>query len=108
MVMLSCRLRTDSSPAEQDHDNTEMDEYGYTRYENVITGMEFERLINVGGLTKGQIIRPKDKAHPKSIGFVQCVGSRPLQKGKGYCSSVCCMNTIESTLLLKEHARTSP
>lgn len=85
------------------YDPTEMDEYGYTRFENVLTSMEFERLINAGGPSKGEIIRPSDRKHPKSIGFIQCVGSRSLGKGHAYCSNVCCMNTIKSSLIAKEH-----
>jgi heterodisulfide reductase subunit A len=85
------------------YDPAPMDEYGYTRFRNVLTSMEFERLINAGGPTKGEIIRPTDRKHPKSIGFIQCVGSRSLQKGSPYCSNVCCMNTIKCTLLIKEH-----
>ncbi len=86
------------------YDPTEMDEYGYTRFENVLTSIEFERLINAGGPTRGNLIRPKDRKHPSSIGFIQCVGSRSARKGHSYCSNVCCMNTIKSTLVLKEHA----
>ncbi len=85
------------------YDPTEMDEYGYTRFENVLTSIEFERLVNAGGPTKGNLIRPKDRKSPSSIGFIQCVGSRSAQKGHPYCSNVCCMNTIKSTLVLKEH-----
>lgn len=85
------------------YDPTELDEYGYTRFENVLTSLEFERLINAGGPTKGEIIRPTDRKHPKSVGFVQCVGSRSARKGSSYCSNICCMNTIKSTLMLKEH-----
>ncbi|GLI33608.1 hypothetical protein DAMNIGENAA_10410 [Desulforhabdus amnigena] len=85
------------------YDPTEMDEYGYTRFENVLTSLEFERLVNAGGPTKGELVRPGDRRHPKSIGFVQCVGSRSVRKGNPYCSNVCCMNTVKSTLVLKEH-----
>jgi len=85
------------------YDPTQMDEYGYTRYENVLTSLEFERLVNAGGPTKGELVRPTDRKHPKSIGFIQCVGSRSKRKGGEYCSNVCCMNTIKSTLVLKEH-----
>ncbi len=85
------------------YDPTEMDEYGYTRFENVLTSLEFERLINAGGPTRGELIRPTDRRRPRSIGFVQCVGSRSARKGSEYCSNVCCMNTIKSTLVLKEH-----
>lgn len=86
------------------YDPTEMDEYGYTRFENVVTSMEFERLISAGGPTMGNFIRPSDKKTPLKIGFIQCVGSRSQsEKGNPYCSNICCMNTIKDTLLLKEH-----
>jgi heterodisulfide reductase subunit A len=85
------------------YDPRDMDEYGYTRYENVITSMEFERLINAGGPTKGEMIRMTDRKIPRSVAFIQCVGSRSLKKGGAYCSNICCMNTIKDTLILKEH-----
>lgn len=85
------------------YDPTELDEYGYTRFENVLTSLEFERLVNAGGPTRGELVRPTDRKHPRSIGFVQCVGSRSARKGSSYCSNVCCMNTVKSTLVLKEH-----
>lgn len=85
------------------YDPTEMDEYAYSRFENVLTSLEFERLVNAGGPTQGEVIRPTDRKRPRSVGFVQCVGSRSVQKGGQYCSNTCCMNTIKSTLLLKEH-----
>lgn len=86
------------------YDPTVMDEYGYTRFENVITSMEFERLICAGGPTDGHFIRPSDQKPPASIAFIQCVGSRtsnPL--GNPYCSNICCMNTVKDTLLLNDH-----
>ncbi len=86
------------------YDPTEMDEYGYTKYENVITSMEFERLISAGGPTEGHFIRPTDHKTPKRIGFIQCVGSRSQSPiGNPYCSNICCMNTIKDSLLLKDH-----
>jgi heterodisulfide reductase subunit A len=85
------------------YDPTELDEYGYTRFENVITSMEFERLISAGGPTEGHFIRPTDRKEPKRIGFIQCVGSRSIKKGNPYCSNICCMNTVKDTLLLKDH-----
>ena len=86
------------------YDPTEYDEYGYTRYENVITSMEFERLICAGGPTEGHFIRPSDRKIPKSIGFIQCVGSRSRDgRGNPYCSNICCMNTVKDTLLLCDH-----
>lgn len=92
-------VATGSSP----YDPTEMDEYGYTRFENVLTSLELERLVNAGGPSKGQLIRPTDRKRPKSVGFIQCVGSRSSNKGGEYCSNTCCMNTIKSTLVIKEH-----
>jgi len=85
------------------YDPTEMDEYGYTRYANVITSMEFERLICAGGPTAGHFVRPSDHQRPKRIGFIQCVGSRNPKIGRPYCSNICCMNTVKDTLLLADH-----
>ena len=76
--------------------------YGYTRYPNVITSLEFERLINAGGPSEGKLLRPSDMKIPESVAFIQCVGSRS-EKGNIYCSNVCCMNTIKDSLLIKEH-----
>lgn len=85
------------------HDPRILDEYGYTQYPNVLTSLEFERLVNSGGPTQGRLLRPKDLKAPASIGFIQCVGSRSARRGHPYCSNTCCMNTIKSTLVLKEH-----
>ena len=85
------------------YDPRENDEYGYTRYANVVTSMEFERLINAGGPSSGELVRPSDREVPKRIGFVQCVGSRSLSRGVPYCSNYCCMNTVKETLQLAEH-----
>jgi heterodisulfide reductase subunit A2 len=85
------------------YDPTELDEYGYTRFENVLTSVELERLISAGGPSGGELIRPTDRKVPKSIGFIQCVGSRSARKGASYCSNICCMNTVKTTLVLKEH-----
>ena len=85
------------------YDPTEMDEYGYTRFDNVITSMEFERLICAGGPTAGHFVRPGDKQRPKRIGFIQCVGSRNPKIGRPYCSNICCMNTIKEAQLLMDN-----
>ena len=85
------------------YDPTALDEYGYARFENVITTPEFERLICGGGPTEGQLVRPSDHQIPKRIGFIQCVGSRTENRGNPYCSNVCCMNTIKDSLLIHEH-----
>jgi heterodisulfide reductase subunit A len=77
--------------------------YGYGKYPNVITSLEFERLINAGGPSGGKLLRPSDMQIPKRVAFIQCVGSRSNRTGKQYCSNVCCMNTIKDALLIKEH-----
>jgi len=84
-------------------DPTMLDEYGYTKFENVITSMEFERLICASGPTEGHFVRPTDMKCPKRIGFIQCVGSRSKKRGNPYCSNICCMNTVKDTLLLADH-----
>jgi heterodisulfide reductase subunit A2 len=84
-------------------DEPETGQYGYGVYENVITNVQFERLMNAGGPTGGEIIRPSDKEHPKKIGWIQCVG-RGLREGEiPYCSKVCCMIAAKQTIITKEH-----
>jgi len=84
-------------------DASSLPNLGYGKFQNVITSLEFERLINAGGPSSGHLIRPSDKQIPKRVAFVQCVGSRSERSGKLYCSNVCCMNTIKDGLLIKEH-----
>ena len=84
-------------------DPSTLPNYGYGKFPNVITSLEFERLINAGGPSGGHLIRPSDKQIPKRVAFIQCVGSRSDRDGKLYCSNVCCMNTIKDSLLIKEH-----
>jgi heterodisulfide reductase subunit A len=84
-------------------DPTALPGYGYGKYQNVITSLEFERLINAGGPSGGHLLRPSDKQIPRRVAFIQCVGSRSDRTGKLYCSNVCCMNTIKDSLLIKEH-----
>ena len=66
-------------------------EYGGGRFEDVITGLQFERLINASGPTEGHVLRPSDKSDPKDVVIIKCVGSRDINKGKSYCSRACCM-----------------
>jgi heterodisulfide reductase subunit A-like polyferredoxin len=78
-------------------------EYGYGVFENVITSLQFERLLSASGPTNGKVVRPSDNEAPKNIGFVQCFGSRDLHRGCRYCSRVCCMYTMKEAMLAKEH-----
>ena len=75
--------------------------YGYGKYDNVITALEFERLILAAGPTGGKVLRASDGKKPHSVAFIQCVGSRNLKKYE-YCSGFCCMYTLKSAILLKE------
>ena len=84
------------------YDPTSLTELGYGRFPNVITSLEFERLINAGGPTGGRLIRPSDKVEPRSVAFLQCIGSRS-KRANPYCSNICCMNTIKDALLIREH-----
>jgi len=84
----------DAKPAEGLH--------GYGVHQNVITNMEFERLMNAGGPTEGHIIRPSDGKHVKKIAWYQCAG-RGLADGVPYCSKVCCMVAAKQTIITKEH-----
>jgi len=88
----------------QQYDPTEMGEYGYNRYENVITSLEFERLISPYGPTTGELERPSDGKVAKRVAFVQCVGSRSHRDGVGvpYCSGICCMYTAKEAVTMKE------
>jgi heterodisulfide reductase subunit A2 len=87
------------------YDPTALDEYGYTRFPNVVTSMEFERLVSTGGPLGGHFGRPSDLKQPMHIGFVQCVGSRTQDPARGYpyCSNVCCMNTVKEAQYLKDN-----
>ncbi|MBU0497104.1 MAG: CoB--CoM heterodisulfide reductase iron-sulfur subunit A family protein [Candidatus Thermoplasmatota archaeon] len=77
-------------------------EYGYSKYENVITALQFERLLSSFGPTEGKVFRLSDRKKPKSIGWIQCVGSRSEQLGFPYCSRVCCMYATKEASITKE------
>lgn len=76
-------------------------DFGYGIYDNVITGMELERLINASGPTMGKLVRPGDLRSPGRIGFIQCVGSRNKKRNR-YCSSFCCMYALKNAQLIRE------
>ncbi len=80
------------------------DEFAYSKSPDVVSSLEFERLMNAAGPTGGTLLRPSDGAHPKTIVFVQCVGSRcdGGEKGKSYCSKICCMYTAKHAMLCRE------
>lgn len=81
------------------------DEFAYSQSKDVVTSLEFERLMNAAGPTGGVLLRPSDGKHPHTIVFVQCVGSRcsaDAEKGKEYCSKICCMYTAKHAMLTRE------
>jgi len=87
------------------YDPSQEPKYGYRRFPNVVTQLDFERILNADGPTKGELRRPSDNKPIKRIAFIQCVGSRnEREKGAGrYCSRVCCMITAKQAFMIKEH-----
>ena len=78
--------------------------YGYGRIQNVVTSMDYERLLCATGPYEGEILRPSDKTHPRRIAWIQCVGSRRVTPGdNSYCSAVCCTYTQKQVILTKDH-----
>jgi heterodisulfide reductase subunit A len=79
-------------------------DYGYGRMQNVVTSLDFERLLCATGPHEGEILRPSDKKHPHKIAWIQCVGSRQIiPGGNSYCSAVCCTYTQKQVILTKDH-----
>lgn len=78
------------------------EQFGYLRYPDVITSLEFERMMNASGPTGGSIRRLSDGAVPDHVVFIQCVGSRDIPLSRPYCSGVCCMYAIKNAMLLRE------
>ena len=86
-------------------DASAFNEYAYSDSPDVVTSLEFERIMNAAGPTKGKLVRPSDGKHPHEIVFIQCVGSRCTEdatKGKPYCSKICCMYTAKHAMLVRE------
>jgi heterodisulfide reductase subunit A len=84
-------------------DPSEAPEYGYRKYPNVYTSLEYERMSNAAGPTSGHIQRRSDEKEPKTMAFIQCVGARNIQLNHPYCCSVCCMYATKEGMLVKEH-----
>ena len=79
-------------------------DYGYGMLPNVLTSMDYERILCATGPYEGEVLRPSDKAHPRKIAWIQCVGSRQvLEGGNSYCSAVCCTYTQKQVILTKDH-----
>jgi len=81
-------------------------EYGHNRFHNVVTSIEFERILSASGPYKGHVLRASDGSLPKKIAWINCVGSRDRECGNNYCSSVCCTYGIKEAVIAKEHVST--
>ncbi|MHC4713295.1 MAG: FAD-dependent oxidoreductase, partial [Planctomycetota bacterium] len=94
-VILACGTR--------EFDATLKSEYGYKVFPNVVTSIEFERLLSASGPTEGHVTRPSDGKEPKKIAILQCVGSRDVQAGNEHCSAICCMQAAKDAIITQEH-----
>jgi len=93
------------APGFAPYDPTRYQTYKYAKYPNVVTSMEFERILSATGPYQGHLQRPSDHKAPKKIAWLQCIGSRDIHHcDHGYCSSVCCMYAIKEAVIAKEHA----
>ena len=92
------------APGFETFDPTQAGVWGFGRYPNVVTAMQFERYLSASGPTEGHLVRPSDGKEITKVAFLQCVGSRDENKcGNGYCSSVCCMYAIKEAVMAKDH-----
>ncbi len=91
------------SPGFEAFDPTVLSEYGYGKYPNVVTSMEFERILSATGPYRGTVLKPSDGDMPKKVAFLQCIGSRDQRVGNPYCSGVCCMYAMKEAVIAQEH-----
>jgi len=118
-VCLAKAIRYDDQPRTQDlgvgavvmaagtevFDPANLDTYLYTQLPNVVTSLEFERILSASGPYRGRLMRPYDREEPAKIAWLQCVGSRNMNESDNpYCSAVCCMYAIKEAVIAKEHA----
>ena len=91
------------TPGFEAFDATRRGEFGFGFAPNVLSNVQFERMLSASGPTRGHIRRPSDGKPPKRLAFIQCVGSRDTGCDNDYCSSVCCMAATKEAILAKEH-----
>jgi len=92
-------------PGFKTYDAGQLEYYGYGKYRNVLTSLEFERILSASGPYQGHLMRPSDEREPQKIAWIQCVGSRNVAVDRGYCSAVCCMYAIKEAIIAKEHSK---
>jgi heterodisulfide reductase subunit A len=90
-------------PGFDEFDPSKLTQYGYRKFDNVVTSIEFERMMSASGPTGGHIVRPSDGRIPKKVAFLHCIGSRDASLGITYCSSVCCMYSLKEAIIAQEH-----
>lgn len=91
------------SPGASLFDPTELDYLGYATLPDVVTSLEYERILSASGPTSGKLVCPSTGKQPKKVAWIQCIGSRGLQKGAGaYCSNACCMFALKEAMITKE------
>ena len=86
-------------------DAASLEAYSYSKSPNIVTSIEFERILSASGPYAGHLMRPYDREEPQKIAWLQCVGSRSQNEGHPYCSAVCCMYAVKEAVIAKEHAR---
>ena len=91
------------SPGLERYDPSIRQELGYGRWPNVVTSIQFERILSASGPYQGTVMRPGDKKHPKNVAWIQCVGSRDFHNANPWCSSACCMYATKQAVIAKEH-----
>ena len=91
------------SPGLERYDAGMRQELGYGRWPNVVSSIQFERILSASGPFMGEVMRPGDHKHPEKIAWIQCVGSRDSHNANPWCSSVCCMYTTKQAVIAKEH-----
>ncbi len=92
------------TPGFEEFQGASRGEFGHGRYANVLSSVQFERMLSAAGPTGGEVKRPSDGGEVKKIAFIQCVGSRDTARGRGYCSSICCMSATKEAMVALEHA----
>jgi heterodisulfide reductase subunit A len=93
------------APGFKPYDPTQYGAYHYANFPNVVTGLEFERILAAAGPFSGHLVRPSDHKEPQSVAWLQCVGSRDLNHcDNSHCSAVCCMYAIKEAIIAKEHS----
>ncbi len=96
------------APGFKPFDPSNLDFYGYEEMPDVVTSLEYERLLSASGPYMGHLVRPSDEREPQRIAWIQCVGSRNTNNcNNGYCSNVCCMYAIKQAIVTKEHLKTT-